>query len=126
MMKNSAMTARTKMSSLTQEAVRRLRNTRTTLPWKDYQAPILTDFARKMTRSGCNEAYREVVMKSGLAGFEKQLEASRMGTKPLFRPRGWNREERRKRKMVKKAVWHKPSYCVGFFPPPLEGSLPRR
>ena len=63
MMKNSAMPARTKMSSLTQEAVRRLRNTRATLPWQDNQAPILTDFARKMARSGYNEAYREVVIK---------------------------------------------------------------
>ena len=123
MMKNSAMTARTKMSSLRQEAVRRLRNTRTTLPWKDYQAPILSDLARKMARSGYNEAYREAVIKSGVAGFEKQVESRRMGTKPLFRPRAWNKEERRKKKMAKEAAWHKPAHCVGFFPPTPGGEL---
>ena len=123
MIRNSAMPARTKMSSVTQEAVRRLRNTWTTLPWKDYQAPILTDFARKLARSGYNEAYREAVIKSGVAGFEKQVEARRMSIKPLFRPRAWNKEERRKKKMVKEAAWHKPADCVGFFPPTPGGGL---
>ena len=56
-----------------------------------------------MARSGYNEAYKEAVIKSGVAGFEKQLEASRMGTKPLFIPRAWNKEERRKKNMVKMA-----------------------
>ena len=76
-----------------------------------------------MARSGYNEAYGEVLIKYGVAGFEKQLEASRMGTKPLFRPRAWNKEERRKKKMVKKAAWHKPADCVGFFPPTPGGEL---
>ena len=59
MMRNSAMSARVKMASLTQEVVRRLRNTRASLPWLEYQAKILTDFSRKMARSGYSEAYRE-------------------------------------------------------------------
>ena len=36
-------------------------------------------------------------MKSGILGFERQLEADRNGQKPLFRPREWHKEERRRK-----------------------------
>ena len=42
MMRNSAMPAKVKMNILTQEVIRRLRNTRVTLPWNEFQATILT------------------------------------------------------------------------------------
>ena len=96
MMRNSAMSARVKMNTLTQEVIRRLRNTRNTLPWSQFQAPILTEFSKKMARSGYPEGYRLEVIKSGILGFERQLEADRNGQKPLFRPREWQKEERRR------------------------------
>ena len=40
-----------------------------------------------------------------------------MGETPLYRPRGWKKEVRRRQKMVKKAAWYRPADCVGFFPP---------
>ena len=123
MMRNSAMSARVKMNTLTQEVIRRLRNTRTTLPWADFQAPILTKFSKKMKRSGYSENYRNEVIRSGILGFERQLEASRSGVKPLFRPREWQKAERRKRKMVRKAAWYRPADCVGFYPPTPRGEL---
>ena len=43
MRKSLAMPARTKMNGITQEVIRRLRNTRATLGWEDHQAPILTE-----------------------------------------------------------------------------------
>ena len=39
----------------------------------------MTDCSRKIAKSGYSEAYREVVVKSGVAGFERQVEASRKG-----------------------------------------------
>ena len=36
-------------------------------------------FCRKMARSGYTEGYREQVVKAGVAGYSKQLEASRAG-----------------------------------------------
>ena len=112
MMQSSAMSAKVKMNTLTQEVIRRLRNTRVTLPWEDYQAPILTKFSKKMARSGYHQGYREEVIKSGVLGFERQLAASRSGEKPLFRPRDWQMAERRRRKMVRKAAWYRPADCM--------------
>ena len=53
----------------------------------------------------------------------RQLEGSRSGQKPLFRPRGWQQEERRRRKMVRKTAWYRPADCVGFYPPTPGGEL---
>ena len=104
MMRNSAMSARVKMNCLTQEVIRRLRNTKESLDWDEIKAPILTNFCKKMARSGYPESYRAEVIKSGVVGYERQLEASRSGQKPLFRPRGWQQEERRRRKIVSKQL----------------------
>ena len=84
---------------------------------------ILTEFSKKMARSGYPEGYRAEVIKSGVLGFERQLEASRSGVKPLFRPREWQKAERRKKKMVKVAAWYRPADCVGFYPPTPRGEL---
>ena len=86
--KNSAMSARVKMNCHTQKVIRRLSNTRESLDWDDVKAPILTEFCKKMSRSGYSESYRTEVIKSGVVGYERQLDASRSGEKPLFRPRG--------------------------------------
>ena len=123
MLQNSAMPARTKMSTLTQEVIRRLRNTRSTLPWDDYHAPILTELCRKMQRSGYSQEYRGEVVRAGVAGYERQVEASRRGTKPLYRPREWKKEERRKAKMLKKVAWYRPANCVTFYPATPRGEL---
>ena len=66
-----------------------MRNTRESLDGDEIKAPILTNFCKKMARSSYPESYREEVIKSGVVGYESQLEASRSGQKPLFRPRGW-------------------------------------
>ena len=123
MMRNSAMSARVKMNCLTQEVIRRLRNTRASLDWDEYKAPILTEFSKKMARSGYPEGYRVEVIKSGVTGFERQLEASQKGEKPLFRPRDWQKDERRKHKLARKVSWYRPADCVGFFPPSPRGEL---
>ena len=117
------MSARVKINCLTQEVIRRLRNTRESLDWDDVKAPILTKFCKKMARSGYSESYRTEVIKSGVLGYERQLEASLSGEKPLFRPRGWQQQERRKRKMVRKSSWYRPADCVGFYPPTPGGEL---
>ena len=123
MMRNSAMSAQVKMNCLTQEVIRRLRNTRASLDWDEFKVPILTKFCKKMARSGYPESYRAEVIKSGVTGYERQLEASRSGQKPLFRPRDWQQEERRKRKIVRKTSWYRPADCVGFYPPTPRGEL---
>ena len=41
----------------------------------------------------------------------------------LFRPRDWQKEERRKHKLERKVSWYRPADCVGFFPPTPRGEL---
>ena len=84
MMRDSAMPARTKMASLTQEVIRHLRNTSASLAGEDLQAPILTLFRRRMAISGYGEGYRKKVFTAGVPGFEGNLEASQSGERPLF------------------------------------------
>ena len=84
---------------------------------------MLTKFSKKMGRSGYHQGYREEVIKSGVLGFERQLAASRSGEKPLFRPRDWQKVERRRTKMVRKAAWYRPADCIGFYPPSPRGEL---
>ena len=42
---------------------------------------------------------------------------SRSGEKPLFRPRDWQKADRRRRKTVRKAAWYRPADGIGFYPP---------
>ena len=51
----------------------------------------------KLKNSGYGEKYRKEILDSALKGFNKMLEEDRNGTKPLFRNRSWNNEEREKR-----------------------------
>ena len=48
----------------------------------------------KLKNSGYGEKYRKEILDSALKGFNKMLEEDRNGTKPLFRNRSWNNEER--------------------------------
>ena len=72
-----------------------------------------------MARSGyeAEAGYRREVMMimSCVTGSKRQLDASRSGEKPLFRQRGWRRQERIRRKVVRKVArklaWYKPEDC---------------
>ena len=104
MLARSAMPEKMKRVSLTQEALRILRNTSTEVPWERV-AEMLTDFCLRMKISGYSEKYRETIIHSALAGWDRMLELDRTGEKPLYRERGWNEENRRKEKESKKSGW---------------------
>ena len=46
----------------------------------------------------------------------RQVEASERGERPLYRPREWREEERRRKKYLKKAAWFRPADMVLFVP----------
>ena len=111
----SALSKKIKRASLAQEALRRLRNIR---PDKvmERKGKLLTDMAEGMMRSGYPEEFRREVLESSIIGYRKQVAASESGEKPLYRPRDWNRQERSKRKMLKKGSWFRPADAVLFVP----------
>ena len=103
-LERSAMSERTKRSTLTQEAIQILRNCSPSLPWTQ-KAAHLSDFSLRMKISGYNERYRETIIRSAITAWEKQIEKDASGECPLYRQREWKQDERRKKKEYKKTNW---------------------
>ena len=103
-MAESAINAATKRTILTQECLRRIRNTKIELG-TGVRNKHLSNFMIKMKNSGHKQNYRIQILKSSLNAFEKILEEDKNGTKPLFRDRNWNKEKRLQQKENKKNNW---------------------
>ena len=102
---DSAINSTAKRTILTQECLRRLRNTKVELG--EYCRNMhLNNFMVKLKNSGYNEKFRLEILDSALKAFEKMLEEDKMGIKPLFRPRDWKKEERDAMKKDKKLNWY--------------------
>ena len=103
---DSAINAASKRTILTQECLRRIRNTKVELG-NDIRNKHLNEFMVKMKNSGQKKLYRRQILQSSLHAFEKMLEEDKNGTKPLFRDGKWNKENRMKSKENKKNNWYK-------------------
>ena len=107
-MEASAMSANTKWSSLSQEVIRRMKNTSRRVS-HDEREEILTDFMFKLQRSGYTESFRKSILCSGIKGYERMVESEKSGKGPVNRPRG-SRPQRQKRRLGKireKSEWYK-------------------
>ena len=102
----SAMPAKVKRASLTQEAIRILRNTSPGVPAHRIDA-ILSDFCLRMKMSGYPEKYRQNIILSALTAWDRMVEMDKSGEKPLHRERSWRKKERSLEKEMKKAGWFK-------------------
>ena len=103
-MANAAMSAKSMRTILTQECLRRLRNTNVELG-VEAQRKHLNNFMLKLKNSGHTMNYRKQILDSALNGFEKMLMEDKNGTKPLFRNRNWNIKERSEMKTKRKTNW---------------------
>ena len=123
----SAINENTKRTILTQECLRRIRNTKVELG-TEIRNKHLSDFMLKMKNSGHKQHFRSQILKSSLNAFEKMLEEDKIGTKPLFRDGKWNKEGRIKAKENKMKNWYKMGpklvkiYKSILFVPPTPGS----
>ena len=120
---DSAISASSKRTILTQECLRRMRNTKIELG-ENVRNKYLNAFMVKLKNSGYNRKYRVEILDSAMKAFEKMLEEDRNGKKPLFRNKEWMREEREASKDDKKRNWYKDdknSYKTVLFVPPTPG-----
>ena len=115
MLSRSAMPGSIKINSLTQEVIRRLRNTRRCLDWS-VKTEILSEFSHSLMSSGYPESFRLEVIQAGLKGFQAQCDRSDRGEVPLHRPRSFQRKERIKKKAITKTSWFRPYDSVIFVP----------
>lgn len=119
---NSAMPFRTKRECLVQYAMTILLNTSRQLPWK-VAADTLSEFSHRMLVSGYNAKVRLEVIQAAIVGYERKVARAESGGQPLYRPRDYQPEERRKKKLMSKTSWYRPADTVGFFPATPDGAL---
>ena len=115
MLERSALPVKMKRNSLVQEGIRRLRNTKRELDWS-VKSEILSEFSFALYMSGYSEKFRLETIQSAVIGYERQCERSDKGETPLHRPKDWEKEKRRKKKLLTKTSWYRPNSVVAFYP----------
>ena len=112
---------------LTQEVIRILKNCSQELSW-EIKAKHLEDLSLRMQFSGHNKRMRQAVINSGLSAYRKMEENQKKGITPLHRNRQWKREEREKKKRMKKETWYqKGGYeSTIFIPATPQGELKKK
>ena len=73
---------------------------------------FVRQLAEKMMISGYPEDFRRGVIESAVACYEKQEAASVAGEVPLYRPRQWQADIRRRKKLMAKRSWFRPADAV--------------
>ena len=101
---DSAMSLAQKRTILTQECLRRLRNTKIELG-VEAQKIHLDKFMLKLKNSGYSQKFRTEILDSGLKAFQKMVDEDRSGIKPMYRSREWNQDERHSMKVKKRVNW---------------------
>ena len=94
---DSALSFSKKRTILTQECLRRLRNTKIEFG-AEVQRKHLNNFMLQLKNSGYNQKFRREILDSALKAFQKMVEDDKNGIKPLYRSRDWNCEERKQSK----------------------------
>ena len=78
---------------------------------------------RRMLKAGYSERYREEVLKHALTIFDEKWRANNAGTRPIFRAKDYEKEERRRAKKNKKLNWAKKGgHIAPIFVPTTPGS----
>ena len=125
---DSALSTSSKRTILTQECLRRMRNTKVELGSK-IRNGYLNDFMLKLKNSGYSKKYRMEILDSATKAFNKMLEDDKNNIKPLFRARSWNKTERDEKKKNKRVNWYKSAektdikYKSVLFVPPTPGGV---
>ena len=101
---SSALSFRKKRTILTQECLRRLRNTKVELG-PEIQKKHLNNFMLTLKNSGYNYKFRKEIVDSTVKAFKKMVEDDKNDIKPMYRNREWNLEERQNQKINKKSNW---------------------
>ena len=110
-----------KRTTLTQELIRRLLNCSKGLSCAT-KKKHLDNFMQLLKNSGYSQKFRAEILKSGLKGYSKILEAERDGVRPMYRPKGWKESARWLEKRRKKNNWLGLFWKSCIFVPPTPGS----
>ena len=101
----TAMSQNGLIASLTQEVVRRCKNTSESLP-QQTKDEIINRFAVKMANSNHSRAQIHKVITAGLTGYERMLARQLTGGKSIHTPSGL--AQRHRKKLLSKTRWFRP------------------
>ena len=119
----SAQSVTCKQSVHTQEVLRRLLNCSVRLEWTEQVAPVLSTYMARMMLCGYTEEYRKRILVKALGIYDMKLKEDLEGLRPLYRPKNWHAEERRKTKKNKRFNWsNRGGEIAPIFVPPTPNS----
>ena len=123
-MASSALPPNVKRATMTNEVLRRLRNTWRELPWSVF-ADTISEFSNDMKNMGYNEGFRSKVIQAALTGYRRQCQLADTGARPLHRPRDYDRVNRKNKKLMSRdGAWVRPQYhLAAFYPATPDGWL---
>ena len=105
-MKKSALAENTKVSSLTQDLIRRMKNTSEYLEQEERNCVVDT-FAAKLYLSGYQDDQIKKIVIAGLKGYENLLKRVKEGKTVLHKSAKQGEKARMKRKLLGKSSWFK-------------------
>ena len=103
-MKTSAMGENSKIQSLANDTIRRMKNVTERLDQQE-RNNVVDDYARKLLQSGYGKDTVKKVIKSGLQGYEKIRKKSKEGTGRIHRNAKYSLPSRYKKKLIGKSTW---------------------
>ena len=119
----SAQAANCKRNVHVQELIRRILNSSSRLDWQSQVAPVLTDYMGRMLLAGYSEGQRKSILQQALNIYDCMKKEDENGTRPLFRSKYWQFEERQKKKKKKKTNWStRGGHIAPIFVPPTPNS----
>ena len=117
LMNASAMPVKTKIQTLSNDIVRRMRNTDRSATTKE-RADLVTDLMVRMARSGYPPTVRNQVARAGLQGYYTMVRSEREGRRPVNRTRDPALDaERTERKLTAPTEWFRDRAATPQPPP---------
>ena len=104
---------------MTNEVLRRLRNTSRELPWSVF-ADTISEYSNDMKNMGYGEKFRAKVIQAALTGYRRQCQLADTGARPLHRPRSYDEVNRRNKKLMSRDGQYD---LAAFYPATPEGWL---
>ena len=106
MMARSALPHKVKRSTLSNEALRRLLCCSPNLE-EHKKTEVMEEYARMLKRSGYPERFRHEIISDAVQGFKNMQKREIEGGQPVDRPRNYDEEGRRRRKLDKRGRWYR-------------------
>ena len=104
--RESALSENSKIASLSQEVMRRMKNTSEDVSMKE-RVGVINQYCTKLHSSGYGRDQVERIIVAGLTGYEKALESHRNGKKKLHIGAAEGARSRYRKKLLAKSKWFK-------------------